>query len=228
MSTRRIPDLDGWVGLIFDRPYYGTGWDAGDGWDSELNDPILYNVPAPHSVELTTGVFREAGRLLAPFDDDQVAQGLRFLCNETEHYSRDFLSAEVSEAAALAYVDAMPELFQQVFAERCSDRLGHLSEPQTALEGCCYMWWDVFPWSVRPELPERHEIDARMIRAMAAVLELPSAACQEAALHGLGHSAIYARREVEAIIDRYLDNVMAAPRLELRSYARAARRGNVN
>jgi hypothetical protein len=80
-------------------------------------------------VDLATRLFRAAGTTLAPFGDEQVAQGLYFLCGEGMPDAHASLSPEVTEASAVAYVDAMPELFRQVFAERCRNGLGHLSEP---------------------------------------------------------------------------------------------------
>ena len=44
-----------------------------------------------------------------------------------------------------------------------------------------------------------------MVAALGAVLEIPSAACQEAALLGLGHAHFGAPAETERLIDRYLE-----------------------
>jgi hypothetical protein len=88
------------------------------------------------------------------------------------------------------------------------------------------MWWDGFPATSKPDDPDRETlIDAEM-KCLADVLGLVSVACQESALHGLGHWAGNSDGGPTAtgIIDAYLEKGVA-PRPELLIYARAARTG---
>ena len=61
---------------------------------------------------------------------------------------------------------------------------------------------------------------------MAEILALDSLACQESALHGLGHWQHAYPEEVQQIIDRFL-NANKNLRPELAAYARSARTGCV-
>jgi len=85
------------------------------------------------------------------------------------------------------------------------------------------MWCESFPASANPEDPQRELIDGAEFECLKAILALDSVACQEAALHGLGH---WVGREPRCsdIIDAYLDSGTAA-RPELINYAKAAKTG---
>ena len=63
-------------------------------------------------------------------------------------------------------------------------------------------------------------------RATFRILRLQSVACQESALHGLGHWAVDYNTIVRPIIDGYLSDNRAL-RPELRAYAEGARVGGV-
>jgi hypothetical protein len=49
------------------------------------------------------------------------------------------------------------------------------------------MWWDILPVYGGPRPEDRDTLHEAAFGTMAAVLEMPSIACQESALHGLGH-----------------------------------------
>jgi hypothetical protein len=88
------------------------------------------------------------------------------------------------------------------------------------------MWWDGFPCvalAADPNLPTMHET---ALRTMALILGFKSIACQESALHGLGHWQASDDCQVSAIIDGFLDE---NPEIDTRliSYAHAARCGCV-
>jgi hypothetical protein len=65
-----------------------------------------------------------------------------------------------------------------------------------------------------------------MLDTMERILTLPSVACREQALHGLGHFHKHRPREVERIIDGFLARETNIPD-ELRSYSQRARAGKV-
>jgi hypothetical protein len=122
---------------------------------------------------------------------------------------------------------AMVALYQQCFNPRCTPALGHLDEqPGNALNRVCYMWWDILPVYGRPQLPARQAFDRECLQVMSATLALSNAACQESALHGLGHWAMYYPEPVAAIVNAYLEQPIEI-REPLRQYALAARRGMV-
>jgi hypothetical protein len=123
-------------------------------------------------------------------------------------------------------VQALSRLFADLFAPRCTPSLGHLSETGGPLNTVCYMWWDEFPAIALPDDPDRAMLHGAALQVMAYSLQLPSMACQESALHGLGHWRRYDPQHVEGIVDAYIAaDRFADPRL--RSYAAAARCGCV-
>jgi hypothetical protein len=88
------------------------------------------------------------------------------------------------------------------------------------------MWWDIFPCVALPDDPDRGRLHLATIDAMRRTLALDSPACQESALHGLGHSARFHPSEVADAVDAFLaDGRPKSP--ELIAYARAARCGCV-
>ena len=107
----------------------------------------------------------------------------------------------------------------------CEPVLGHLNEGG-ALNGACYMWWDFDCWCATPDPLTRNPYDVAFLASMTAILEIDHAACQESALHGLGHWHNAHPDEVESIIDKYLQRNESL-RAELREYALDARQGMV-
>jgi len=122
---------------------------------------------------------------------------------------------------------AMVPLYAQIFNARCTPALGHLEEqPANPLNLVCYMWWDILPVAGQPEMPARRPFDDECLQVMAATLALPNEACQESALHGLGHWANAYPQPVAAIINAYLkrEGEIRAP---LKAYGQAALSGCV-
>jgi hypothetical protein len=88
------------------------------------------------------------------------------------------------------------------------------------------MWWDLLPLSGQPSVSLQKPIDSTALEVMANTLALDSIACQESALHGLGHWQSAYPAEVAKNIDHFLKE---NPRLraELIRYAQSARCGCV-
>ena len=115
----------------------------------------------------------------------------------------------------------------QLFEPRCTPYLSHLSETDAgSLNSVCYMWWDAFPCLALPGDPNLPRMQEAALRTMTRILGFQSPACQESALHGLGHWQRGHARRVCAIIDGFL---AANPQLDPRliSYAKSARCGCV-
>jgi len=87
------------------------------------------------------------------------------------------------------------------------------------------MWWDTMPVYGGPVLADRQVLHLAALETMTTILEFDSLACQESALHGLGHWAIYYPERVGSIISRYL--LGQAAHSPLRPYALAASVGHV-
>lgn len=94
------------------------------------------------------------------------------------------------------------------------------------LNGVCYMWWDIIPFYGKSGDARREVFDPHCLDVMEMTLQLPSIACQESALHGLGHWEHAYPDRVKRVIDAFLKaNPDVDP--ELREYALDARVGGV-
>lgn len=194
-------------------------------WDSDAQ----WWTPQPAvAVDYLTRLFRQADILLDGFADRQIAQGLTYLVDTSVRGETDWLCARsVPVARRRACIEATATLFGNLFARRCAAALGHLGESAVpSINGVCYMWWDSFPAIAQADDPHRDALHDAALQTMSRILSLPAAACQESALHGLGHWHWQRAEQVERIIDRYVaTGAMADPRLL--DYAAAARCGCV-
>src|SRR5437667_4395860 len=69
---------------------------------------------------------------------------------------------------------------------------------QRRLLGVCYMWWDRFPCIALARDPNLPTMQETALRTMASILGFSSIACQESALHGLGHWQRHHDQQVNA------------------------------
>jgi hypothetical protein len=88
------------------------------------------------------------------------------------------------------------------------------------------MWWDEFPCIALPSDPNLRRLSGTALTTMEHILGLGSLACQESALHRLGHWQGQHAGDVARIIDRF---VASHAELDPRplAYAGAARCGCV-
>ncbi len=87
------------------------------------------------------------------------------------------------------------------------------------------MFWDRFLSGGAADA-EQAAVDGELIEVMGKALQIEHAACQESALHGLGHWEVESEDRVHTIIDDWLVRHPHLP-APLRAYAEAARDGNV-
>lgn len=212
-----------WVRHIFDHPvdYLLPEWhfvpDA-DWWDEQA-DP-------GRSVTYLTALLAEPLPVLEPFSDAQINQGLWYLLGNTQYFGL-LADAGVPLADRVAAVRAIPTFYAHIFLPRCMEVLGHRDEPGAApLNSACYMWWDLISLLPAPEDPNHRALDDAVLAALTAILRLDHVACQESALHGLGHWCCAYPARIAAIITEYLastSHVLPG----LRAYAEAASGGCV-
>ncbi|MBK0397934.1 hypothetical protein H0I76_01925 [Limibaculum sp. M0105] len=211
---------DEWLMAILTRPatvddyFFTPDIDPPHATEAEFADHLAWLLDAP-------------GAHMAPYDDLSVAAGLRWIFDSSEPLMFRCIGAPgVTQDTRIAIAAGLVPLFSEVIAPRCPQSLGHRSEDGGPLALTAYMFFDLI-WIDPPGFPaEAEALDAAMIEAMGAILALPHAACQEAALHGLGHWHDRAPGRASALIDDYLAGDRAA-RPELVVYARAARTGCV-
>ena len=209
-----------WVLFIFDHPAEGPQWYWGDA--------PSWNAPAALTAEYVTRLFEDPVPALEGFTAAELNMGLNYIIAPGlgEHmFCLD--DPTVPLPARLRCVRACESLFRKLLLPRCSPHLSHRDEPGTApLNAVCYMWWDKMPVYGGPVPQDREALHRAALDTMAAILKFDSVACQESALHGLGHWRSVFPAEIESLIDVFLRlNPEARP--ELRTYARSARCGCV-
>jgi hypothetical protein len=190
---------------------------------------VAADVPPVDALGLITRIFTNCGTLLAPFTDRQVAEGLVFLgaAGESEWMCYLYDSAN-DRRIRFESIRSIAALYRDCFARRCSNKTAHLDSKSDRLNAVCFMWWDCFPGGGFATITasERHAVESELIAVMASALQIEHSACQESALHGLGHWGAGSDERVRAIIVGWLAS-RADLSPELVTYARAARRGNV-
>jgi hypothetical protein len=217
------PSFTAWIEHVFGHevPFYQPAWyfapDAPD-WIAPADEKIAY----------LTRLFRDPGPPLEFLADSQISQGLYYLIDNGGGDHLDCLRTRtVPFAARRDCIASFGMLFDKLFAPRCAPVLGHCDEAGAKpLNTICYMWWDTLPAVAAPDDPQCAELNGVALEVMAACLALDNIACQESALHGLGHWREQFPDDVARIIDAYLARPVTR-RPEIVGYAKAARSGCV-
>jgi hypothetical protein len=217
------PTFDQWLRWVFEHPVADPAWH----WEaSEWLEPT-----SAVALDYLTTLFSRPNVHLPQFDDAQVNQGLNLLMSPScsDHFFC-FLDSELPLEKRLTGIRSFIPLFTDYFAARCSAHLSSLDEKgAAALNAACYMWWDVSPFSGdAKQSGAGAETLSPCLKVMEAALATTNIACQESALHGLGHFANYdaGKAECQRLIDRFLANATSL-RPELVEYAKMARGGHV-
>jgi hypothetical protein len=221
---QRLTDIpfDEWLKHVFDHDLSDPAWY----WDLDADH---WAGPPTTTAQFITRLFENADQLLRPFSDAQLNQGLWYIVSHAcSSMMLDVLhESRVPRDDRRRCLSSILSLFRQCFAVRCSEHLSHQDGPGAKpLNSVCYMWWDIFPTWGNPDDPSCAEQDQQLLDVMANTLAIPSVACRESALHGLGHWQHQYPDEVENIIDAFLGT---APdiRPDLAQYAFSARQGHV-
>jgi hypothetical protein len=194
-------------------------------WDSDAD---WWDGPAAETIQFLTQAFENSSVLLQSYSDAQLNQGLWYLVsNSCSNHMFALLDNSVPWPARQRCIRSIHSLFEECLAKRCTPHLSHLDEPGAGpLNLVCYMWWDIIPLYGRPNDPEWTEMDNEILSVLESTLKLDSLACQESALHGLGHWHFYYPARVEEIINTFLENHKEIGE-ELRTYAMSAYNGCV-
>jgi len=189
-------------------------------WNVEA-DPI-------RTVEFVTQLFTEIEKITAPYSDAQINQGIDFLL--FPFFSKHVVMLghnAVPDSMRFACIESFNVVYRDLFAKRCTNR--KRGDPKyNPLNEVCFMWWDIFPFHPRkrPTSAEAEKIDQALLDVMVKALQLKSRACQESALHGLGHWYKAYASFVYEVITQFIDT---HPNLypPLYDYAIAARGGRI-
>jgi hypothetical protein len=222
-----------WLRHVFDHPV-PTGQELEWHWD---NDRDWWEEDGPETLHFMTRAFENAAQALEPYSDAQLNQGLWFLAsNACSSHMFALMNESVPWEERRRCIASFHQLYEHCFARRCSPHplapparagVSHVDEPgANPLNLVCYMWWDIIPIAGNPDEPARREFDAAILQVLESTLHLDSLACQESALHGLGHWQMHYPARVGEIIDRFS---MGHPHLpeKLQQYMMAAYTGYV-
>lgn len=212
------PDLKEWVDQVF-------GQAVGSA-PSDLGRLIrLHEICGPNRDTLlrVAETFENAANLLRPYPDETLNQAFWDLSSNALYALQ---KEGIEWALRSRLIRSFETLFREVFAVRCRPVLGHCSEEGSPLNLACYMWWDFDCWVAALDPLPRNPLDSAFLASMRSILEIDHIACQESALHGLGHWHWAHAAAVESIVDEFLERERHLPD-RLREYACAARSGCV-
>ncbi|MBK9118861.1 MAG: hypothetical protein IPM18_04555 [Phycisphaerales bacterium] len=207
-----------WVDFIFSRALHRT--DA-DFEDEDVNRTLPEEEDDELILSFLQRLFQSPQHLLERYSDLQIDAGLREITG-VRQYTFELVRKDLPLEPRCRCVAAMTQLFAGLFAPIYGDSLGHRNQPTRAgfINGACYGWWGAV-WVDEESMEEAFAAHVRD------VLQLPSEACCEGALHGMGHwRGTQGRKWIEDLIDEWLDaRPHASP--ALRQYAGWARSGCV-
>ena len=217
-----MPSYEDWISHCFARPV------SDPAWYFDVDSPS-WEAPSSTSLQFMTRLFTSSAHVCEQFTDAQLDQGFWYLVSPSgSDHMFALLDESLPEANRLTCLRAMNSLFQDLFAARCTDVASsrrQSGEGLSPLNSICHMWWEVIPIHGKPADSTRRTLDATVLEVLQSQLEISSIACQESALHGLGHWAHYYPERVEEIVAQFLES--QNDNAKLRAYATAAAKGNV-
>ncbi len=209
-----------WIDFVFSKDVTERDWISGDDFPN-------WSVTATTTLDFIEKTFRESASVLANFSNSQLSNGLNFIHNashsDTVHL---FQSGNLPLERRISCLQSIWFLYSDCFAKRCDNVLSNWNEVDNPLNGVCYMWWDIFVLYGNGDSAEEKLLSSECLSVMKSALEIDHVACQESALHGLGHWQDSYPNEVSAIINDFLES-HSDLESKLRNYARAAQRGGV-
>ena len=198
-------------------------------WVVAVFDPAVDDPWPPPAQDLAhlTRLFTDPVAALEGLTDEEIGIGLWSVLDSGGAGTALALDDDdLPLADRIACIRAIPNLYREIFVPRCAERLGHRSEQGGRLEMACYMFWDVAVFGGPPGRREGNLVEDAVLEVLEDILRMPHAACQESAVHGLGHRVARHPGRAPAILTRWLRS--GAPRDErLVDYARAASTGCV-
>ena len=206
MVRVEIP-FDDWVVAVF---------------DPDVDDP--WPPPAQDLAHLTR-LFADPVTALEGCTDDEIGVGLWSVLDSGGAGTALALNdGSLPLRDRIACVNEIRTLYRELFVPRCAERLGHRSEQAGRLEMACYMFWDIAAFGGPPGEREGNLLEDAVLDVLEDLLRLDHAACQESAIHGLGHRVGRHPERAPAIVERWLRTGRVRDE-RLRAYAAAARTG---
>ncbi|MCH7905458.1 MAG: hypothetical protein IH944_12960 [Armatimonadetes bacterium] len=226
----QINSFEEWVVHVFDHDDPDWHWETdAKWWDSDKHPEA--------SVAYMTQLFEEPEALLERFTLDQIGAGINFVVSSgLSEFAFDICDQRVPQEDTIRCIHAMPTLYRKLFARHLPNEAGLGARGDDKCGYICFMFWDVFPmsWRTTNWLSRNPVGDSRdpqvqaenaCVDAMIDTLQIDHLACQEAALHGLGHWHNHDPQRVKRAIDAYLRTIDR--KHPLYDCAKRARRGSV-
>lgn len=191
-------------------------------FDPTVEDPWP---PVEQELEYLTRLFSDPIGTVEGLSDEEIGVGLWSVLDSGGAGTALALNdATLPLDARIACVHQIRTLYRELFVPRCAERLGHLSEQGGRLEMICYMFWDVAVFGGPPGEREGNLFEDAVLDVLEDTLYLEHAACQESAIHGLGHRVSRHPERAPAVLDRWLRTGPIRD-ARLRIYGEAARTG---
>lgn len=177
-------------------------------------DDLEVEIDPSRQLSLLTEMFRGAARLLKQFSPEQLEQGLWFVFGPggEDWFIRLIADPTLPWPHRKLLIESIFELYDQLLAE-------------IDLESATFMLWDLLLDQFYNSDAGNHvfppAVEKACFNTLVRILNLPSPACQHAALHGLGHLRYPGTAEVVAA---YLKTYPPTD-YSLRSYAERVRAG---
>ena len=225
--------FDKWLKWVFDHPvadrkreeWWWTKPYAREGGSWLDRPPIT-------ALTFVTRLFENPVGHLSRYSDAQIDQGLWFIVHTANSKHFEWLiDGRIDLALRKRCIRSFENLSRALFAPRCSDEVIHGTKP---LDSICYMLWDLAihnadriqdnPDGTYSRIRDA-EIDKESVNTLARIIAIPSIACQQSALHGLGHLVHDACLGAD-IIQNYLDDHQNL-RSDIRKYAQQALLGKI-
>jgi hypothetical protein len=185
----------------------------------DAEDPML---PPDCALDYLDRLFGDPVEALDGFTDEEIGVGLWSLLDSGGAATAMVLGDErVPVSARASSVWRIHTVYEELFVARCGERLGHCSEQDGRLEMVCYMFWDIAAFGGRAGDHDGEILEDEILGVLTGVLQLEHAACQESAVHGLGHRLTRHPERVPAILEHWLATGSVRDE-RLGPYARAA------
>jgi len=100
----------------------------GPTWHFDVDAPV-WSAPPAVAVAHLTRLFLGPSAVLAPYSDEQINEGLRYIAHAgNSDFVVSIVDATLPVTDRMACVIAMTGLYDDLFAPRCAPTLGHASD----------------------------------------------------------------------------------------------------
>lgn len=234
MTPEVSVSFDEWLKWAFDHPVAAKDekewyWDVPDVDEGGR----WLDRPPVQALTFVTKLFENPLAYLSGYSDAQIGQGIWFIVfRSCSKHFEGLVDPSVDLGMRTRCIRSLKNVSRDLFASRCSDD-GRWNDTDP-LDQICYMLWDLvvsdaetFEWRLdgTHQTARDPEIDKEFLDTLACILAMPSIACQQSALHGLGHLVRYTKLGAD-VVQQYLDDHPDL-RDDLRKYALKALVGEV-